>query len=330
MSFKAKSFLRIASACAVLCAAGLTHSTAQAQTKWPERMVKIVVAFPAGGAVDAVARLLAAKLQQQTGQSFIIENKGGAGGNIGADYVAKSPGDGYTMLLSPNGMAIAPAIYKKLNYSPDNDLIRATMLMTTSTMVIANNNFPAKNLKEMIALVKASPGKYNYGSTGVGNSLHLTMELLLRATGLQVQMVPFRGDAPLFQALMRGDVELGIVPSSAARGQVESGTVRAIGISTPVRSPGMPNVPTIAEQGLPGFDSRGWMGFFVPKGTPKDVVEKLAAESRKAVQSDDIKARFATMELSPLGSTPEEFEKVYRADRALFQKIIKDANIPLQ
>jgi len=311
-------------------AATLNTPAAQAQTKWPERTVRIVVAFPAGGAVDAVGRLLAARLQQQTGQPFIIENKAGAGGNVGADFVAKSAGDGYTMLLSPNGMAIAPAIYKKLNYNADDDFIRATMLMTTSTMVVATPKFPAKNLQEMIALAKANPGKFNYGSTGVGNSLHLTMELLLRRAGIQVQMVPFRGDAPMWQALTRGDVELGITPSSAARAQVEGGAVRAIGISTPERSPGMPNVPTIAEQGMPGFDSRGWMGFFLPKGTPREIVVKLADESRKAVQADDIKARFAQMELSSTGSTPEEFEKVYRADRALFEKIIKDANIPLQ
>jgi tripartite-type tricarboxylate transporter receptor subunit TctC len=300
---------------------------AQDAANWPNRVVRIVVPYPAGGATDAVARLVAAKLQQQLGQNFIIENKGGAGGNIGADAVAKAAPDGYTMLFNINGHAIAPAIYSKLSYSPDDDFIRVSQIASTSTVLVVNPEVPAKNLQELIALAKSKPGALNYGSTGVGNSLHLTMELIKQITNTDIQMVPFQGDAPLFQSLFRNDIQLALVPSSITKQHVESGAVRAIGISTLQRSPKLPDVPTLSEGGLKDFEMRGWMGLFFPKGTPQDLVNKLAAETKKAVDSPDMRQRFSEMELEPVGSTPEEFEKLYRADRVKFEKVVKDAKI---
>lgn len=301
---------------------------AQDAASWPNRIVRIVVPYPAGGATDSIARLVAAKLQQNLGQNFIVENKSGAGGNIGADAVAKSAPDGYTILFNINGHAIAPALYSKLSYSPDDDFIRVSQLAATSTVLVVNPQVPAKNFQELIALAKSKPGALNYGSTGVGNSLHLTMELLKQMTSTDIQMVPFQGDAPLFQSLFRNDVQVALVPSSITKQHIESGAVRALGITTLQRSPALPNVPTIAEQGFPGFENRGWMGLFLPKGTPQAIVNKLAAEAKRVVEAPDIRQRFADMELDPIGSTPDEFEKVYRADRVKFEKIVKEAKIP--
>ena len=310
-----------------LAALAATGAFAQTAATWPNRVVKVVVPYPAGGATDAVARLVAARLQQQLGQNFIIENKGGAGGNIGADSVAKSAPDGYTILFNINGHAIAPAIYSKLSYSPDDDFIRVSQIAATSTVLVTNPQVPANNLQELLALARAKPGALNYGSTGVGNSLHLTMELMKQITKTDIQMVPFQGDAPLFQSLLRNDIQMALVPSSITKAHIDAGSVRAIGISTLKRSPALPNVPTLHEGGLKDFEMRGWMGLFFPKGTPDDLVRKLADETRKAVNSDELKSRFADMELDPVGSTPEEFEKLYRADRVKFEKVVKDAKI---
>lgn len=307
-----------------------TGSAFAQATDWPTRTVTVVVPYPAGGATDAIARLVTAQLQQQMGQSFVIENKGGAGGNIGASFVAKSAPDGYTVLFNINGHAIAPSIYKKLNYSPDDDFIRVTQIAATSTVLVTNPQVPVKNFQDLVKLAKSKPGELNYGSTGVGNSLHLTMEILQRAAGFKLTMVPFRGDAPLFQSLFRNDIQLALVPSSITKQHIESGAVTALGISTTKRSPALPNVPTIAEQGMPGFEMRGWMGLFLPKGTPDAIVQKLYRETKKAVDTPEMQKRFATVELEPVASSPAEFEKLYRADREKFAKVIKEANIPQQ
>ncbi len=319
--------LSLAFAAVTFC---IPQAFAQGADTWPNRVVKVVVPYPAGGATDSIARLVAAKLQQQLGQNFIIENKGGAGGNIGADAVAKAAPDGYTILFNINGHAIAPAIYAKLSYSPDDDFIRVTQIAATSTVLVVNPQVPAQNFQELVALAKSKPGVLNYGSTGIGNSLHLTMELIKQLTGTDIQMVPFQGDGQLFQSLFRNDLQVALVPSSITKPHIEAGALRALGITTLKRSPTLPNVPTLDEAGLKGFENRGWMGLFLPKGTPQDIVDKLAREMKKGVESADMKERFAENELEPIGSTPEEFEKVYRADRVKFEKIVKDAKIQVR
>ena len=303
---------------------------ASAQQDFPNKPIRMIVPYVAGGATDALARLFAAKFQSQMKVAVIIENRAGAGGNIGADAVAKSAPDGYTVLFNINGQAISPSIYKSLPFNADRDFIRVTQLVSTSTVVVVNPKVPARTLKELVALAKSKPGVLNYGSTGIGNSLHLSMELLKRETGTDIQMVPFRGDAPLFQSLLTGDIEIALVPTSAAKPQMEAGSVRAIGITTAKRSPTLPDVPTIAEQGLPNFIVSGWMGLFLPAGTPREIVERYWRESRSALEAPDMRERLATMELQPVGSSPEEFDAVYLADRARFAKVIKEANIPLQ
>ena len=303
---------------------------AAAQQDFPNRPIRMIVPYVAGGATDALARIFAAKFQNQMKVAVVIENRAGAGGNIGTDAVAKSAPDGYTILFNINGQAISPSIYKSLPFDADRDFIRVTQLVSTSTVVVVNPKVPARNLKELVALAKSKPGVLNYGSTGIGNSLHLSMELLKRETGTDIQMVPFRGDAPLFQSLLTGDIEIALVPTSAAKPQIEAGAVVPIGITTAKRSPTLPNVPTIAEQGLPDFIVAGWMGLFLPTGTPNDIVERYWLETRSAIETPDMQERLATMELQPVGSAPKEFDAVYFADRERFARIIKEANIPLQ
>ncbi|MDH7796545.1 MULTISPECIES: tripartite tricarboxylate transporter substrate binding protein [unclassified Beijerinckia] len=302
---------------------------AVAQT-FPDRPIRMIVPYVAGGATDASARLFAAKLQEQMKVAVIIENRAGAGGNVGSDAVAKAAPDGYTILFNINGQAISPSIYKSLPFDADKDFIRVTQLVATSTVIVVHPKVPAKNLQELVALAKAKPGVLNYGSTGIGNSLHLTMELLKKETGTDIQMVPFRGDAPLFQSLLTGDIEIALVPTSATKPHIESGAVRAIGITTAQRTPSMPDVPTIAEQGLPNFIVAGWMGLFLPAKTPRAIVDRYWREAKTTLEAPDMKERLATMELQPVGNTPEEFDKVYFDDRARFARVIKEANIPQQ
>ncbi|MDF2120563.1 tripartite tricarboxylate transporter substrate binding protein [Roseiarcaceae bacterium H3SJ34-1] len=319
--------------CTSVLAFGVLMATAGhagAQQDFPNKPIRMIVPYVAGGATDALARLFAAKFQSQMKVAVIIENRAGAGGNIGTDAVAKSAPDGYTVLFNINGQAISPSIYKSLPFDADRDFIRVTQLVSTSTVVVVNPKVPARNLKELVALAKSKPGVLNYGSTGIGNSLHLSMELLKRETGTDIQMVPFRGDAPLFQSLLTGDIEIALVPTSAAKPQIEAGSVAAIGITTAKRSPTLPDVPTIAEQGLPDFIVSGWMGLFLPAGTPHDIVERYWLETRSAIEAPDMLERLAAMELQPVGSSPQEFDAVYFADRERFAKVIKEANIPLQ
>ncbi len=297
---------------------------------WPSRPVKWVVAFAPGGATDIVARLMAAKYQELLKQPFIVENRAGTGGNTGADAVAKSPPDGYNFLFAVNGLAISPSIYAKLPFDPDADFIRVTNFVSLANVLISSNRLAVKTLPELVALAKAKPGVLNYGSSGIGNSLHLTMEVFKRETGTDIVMVPFRGDAPLLQAMMSGDIQLAVVPAPAARPHIEAGAVRALGVSTLKRVPTMPDVPTLAEQGVKDFDLQGWMGLFAPRGTPREIVDRVVAEGRKALAAPDMLPRLAALDLAPVGSSPEAFEAVWRSDRERFARVVKDANIPKQ
>ena len=319
----------IAGAFAALIATA-PQAQAQSPSTWPSRPITMIVPYLAGGATDALARVLGAKLQEQLKISVIIENKGGAGGNIGTNAVAKAAPDGYTILFNINGHAISPAIYKSLSYDADKDFLRITQLVSTASVLVIDPKLPAKNLPEFIALAKANPNKFNYGSTGVGNSLHLTMEMLKSQTGTDIEMVPFRGDAPLFTALFGSELQVAVVPLITARPHIDSGAVLAIGVTTAQRVAALPDVPTIAEQGLPGFELAGWMGLFAPAGTPRAIVDRLWRESKIAIEAPDLAPRLANLALTPVASSPEEFDKVYMTDREKFQRIIRDAKIPLQ
>ena len=317
-------------ACALIAATLALAAPAAVAQPYPSKPIRVIVPYAAGGAVDALARMLAAKLQDALGQPVIVENRAGAGGNTGAAEVAKAPPDGYTILQNTNGQAISPALYRSLPFDTLKDFIPVTQLVGTSTVLVATPKLPAKSAKELIALAKAKPGGLNYGMTGVGNSLHLTMEMFKRAAGIDLQAIPYRGDAPLNTALLAGEVDVAIVPLATIVPLIESGRVRALAVNSAQRSHVLPDVPTVAEDAIPGFEAAGWQGWFVPAGTPREVMALMQREAAKAINAPDMQERLKAMGNDPVGSTSAEFEAKFKADLAKFAKVVKEANIPAQ
>lgn len=309
--------------------AALVFTDAGAQT-YPSQPIRIVVPFPAGGAVDTVARVVGQKMSESLGQPVVIENKPGAGGNLAADTVARSAPDGYTILLTTNGHAISPSLYRSLPFDVMKDFIPVTQLIQSPLLLVASNKLPVNSLKELVALAKQKPGVLNYGSTGVGNPLHLSMEMLKKATGIDVAAVPYKGDAPLNTALISGEVDLAIIPVATGRANVESKLIKGLAVTSEQRSKALPELPSVAEQGVPGFDAGSWQGFFVPAKTPREIVLRLHQEARKALDAPDVRERLKKFVAEPVGSSPDEFAKKYKDDVAKFAKIVKDANIPPQ
>ena len=296
---------------------------------YPNRSVRVLVPFAAGGAVDVLARLIGQKLSEGLGQPVIIENRPGAGGNLASDVLAKSPPDGYTVLQTVNGISISPSLYKTLPYDSQKDFTAVTQIVESQLILVANPNLPASNVAELVSLAKSKPGALNYGSTGVGNPLHLTMEMLKSATGIDIQAVPYRGDAPANAALIAGEIQLGVMPMATTLPLIEAGRLKALAIGGAKRSPAMPNVPTVAET-IPGFESTSWQGYFVPAGTPREVVMRLQQEVVKVLKLPDVVERLRAGGNEGIGSTPEEFDARFRADITKYAKIIADAKIPKQ
>jgi tripartite-type tricarboxylate transporter receptor subunit TctC len=287
----------------------------------------VLVPFAAGGAVDTLARLVGQKLSEGLGQPVIIENRPGAGSNLASDVLAKSPPDGYTVLQTVNGIAISPSLYKTLPFNVEKDFVAVTQIVQSQLLLVANPKLDANNVADLIRLAKSKPGALNYGSTGVGNPLSLTMEMLKSAAGIEVQPVTYRGDAPANAALIAGEIQLGVMPMATTLPLVEGGQLKALAVGGARRSPAMPNVPTVGET-IPGFESTSWQGYFVPAGTPREVVLRLQQEMAKVVKLPDVIERLKTGGNEGVGSTPEEFDRVFRSDIVKFAKIIADAKIP--
>ena len=308
----------------------LSASSAFAQT-YPNRPIRILVPFAAGGAVDVLARLIGAKLSEGLGQTAIVENRAGAGGNLASDMLAKSAPDGYTVLQTVNGIAISPSLYKTLPFDVHKDFIAVTQLVRSQLILVATPNLPAINVAELIALAlaKSKPGALNYGSTGVGNPLHLTMEMLKSATGMEIQAVHYRGDAPANLALIAGEIQLGVMPMATTLPLVRDGKIKALAIGGAQRSPALPDTPTIGET-IAGFESTSWQGYFVPAGTPREIVQRLQQEAAKVLKLPEVIERLRSGGNEAVGSTPEEFDAHFKADIAKFAKIIADAKIQKQ
>jgi tripartite-type tricarboxylate transporter receptor subunit TctC len=313
---------------AALAALGLMAAEATAQT-YPSQPVRIIVPFAPGGTVDVVARLIGHKMAETLG-TVVVENKPGAAGNIASEMVAKAPPDGHTILITTNGHAISPALYRKLKYDPVKDLTPVTQLNASSLVLVAGKKLAAQTLPDTVALAKAKPGSLSYGSTGVGNPLHLTMEMFKQRAGIDVLAVPYRGDAPLITALTAGEVELAVVPLPSARSHVEAGSLRPLGVANAKRNPTVPNVPTIAEQGFAGFDSASWHGLFVPAKTPHEIVQRIQQEARKALDSAEVRQRLTGFGIEPVGSPPEDFAALVRLDTEKYAEVVKNAGIPPQ
>jgi tripartite-type tricarboxylate transporter receptor subunit TctC len=314
---------------ALLAIALLAVLPVQAQ-EWPTRPVRMIVPFPPGGGTDTVARPLAAKLAQILGQQVVVDNRGGAGGTIGAGLAAKAPPDGYTVLLYSVHGAVAAAAYKTLPYDLQKDLVPVTTAAIFPDVLVAANRVPAKTLPELIAWAKANPGKLNCGSAGNGTSRHLSCELFNAAAGVSATHVPYKGTGPATQALVAGEIDWIFEALGSAAGQIRAGTVRPIVVTSTKRSPAFPEIPTAMESGLSGFDVTSWYGLWVPVGTPPAVVQKLHDAVVKAFADPELKDNWAKLGADPGGSSPEAFRALIDKDVAKWGKVVREAKITLE
>jgi tripartite-type tricarboxylate transporter receptor subunit TctC len=289
----------------------------------------MVVPFAAGGAVDTVARALGQKLAESWRQPVLVDNRPGAGGNIAADSVAKASGDGYTLLITTQGFAISPGLYRKLPFDATRDFAPVTQLTSSYLVLVCSPRLPAQSLPDLIALAKSRPGAIDYGSTGVGAPPHLLGELLQRAAGVDMLHVPYKGDAPLTQALLAGEVQVAFMPLAGVLPHIKSGRLRALAVSGKTRSPTLPDTPAFLEAGLP-FEFTGWLGIFAPASAPHEVVMQLQREIAKALVAQDLLERWPAWGYEAVGNSPQDFAARVAADMAMYAKVIRDAGIPLQ
>ena len=316
-------------ALASLTAAGLATAPAAlaqgAAASYPSKPIHIVVTFSTGGAPDILARLIGERLNAAWGQPVIVDNKPGAGGNTGADSVAKAAPDGHTIVVGTVGThSINGALYAKMPYDMVKDFAPVTLLATTPNMLVVNNEVPAKTLPEFIALGKKE-GKMTFASSGSGTSIHVSGELFKTMTGIDMQHIPYKGRATAIPDLLGGRVTMMFDNMPSSLSLVREGKLRALGVTSARRSPAAPEIPTIAEQGLPGFEAVSWFALFAPANTPKPVVDKLQAEVRKIITSPEAGKRLADMGLEPVGSTPEELAAYQRDEIAKWAKVVKDS-----
>lgn len=307
----------------------LACGSAVAQS-YPGKPIRMLVPFVAGGVVDTTARALTPRLAEGLGQPVIIDNRPGAGGNIAADAVAKAPADGYTLLITTHGHAISPGLYKKLPFDAAKDFAAITQIASSYLVFVSSLKVPAANVQELLALARAQPGRLNYGSTGLGAPPHLVGELFKMTTGIDMVHVPYKGDAPMYLALLAGEVDVAFGPLGNAIQHIRSGKLRALAMTNPTRSAAIPDVPTMAEAGVPNFAATGWLGLFAPAGTPGAVVDRLYAEMTKVLLIQDIRDRMPGWGYETVGSKPHEFDKRFKSDLALYAKVIREARIPLQ
>jgi tripartite-type tricarboxylate transporter receptor subunit TctC len=291
--------------------------------EWPARPVTLVNPFAAASAVDVVTRLVAQRLTQNTGKSFLVENRTGASGNIGTEAVAKAKADGYTFLVgSPGSMAINPFLFKKLPYDAEKDFVAVTTFASFPQVLIVNPKVPAHTLPELIAWVKANPGKTNHASSGTGSTAHLVMELIKADAGLQITHVPFRGGAPATQAVIAGDVEMAVEGLPSLPAFLKAGTVRPIAVTSLQRSPSLPNVQAVSET-IKDFDAAAWIILFAPAATPGPIVERMAQEVGKALEAPEVKAKLADMGASGVGGTPAQTAAYHKREMAKFKRAVE-------
>ena len=308
---------------AVVMVGSAAATTAMAQA-YPTKPVKLVVPFPPGGSLDITGRLLAQKLTEVWGQPVVVENKPGAGGNIGADLVAKSPSDGYTILLGAlSTHAVNPNLYAKMPYDAVKDFAPITLIAITPNVLVVNAASPVNNVREFIAYAKANPGKLAFGSGSNGSAGHLAGELFKVETGSDAVHVPFKGGAPATQALLAGDTQFMFDNLANAMAQVKAGKLKALAVTTAQRSPLVPELPTMAEAGLPGFDISTWYGLFAPAGTPPAVVAKWNADVAKILNSPDVRARLVADGAEPSPNTPEQFAQMIARELSKYARIVK-------
>jgi len=291
---------------------------------YPSRSIRVVVPFSPGGAVDGPMRLIAQELGKRLGQAVVVENKPGAGATIGTDVVAKAPPDGYTLLLASQTNAISATLYSKLPFDPIEDFTPITLIGREPGVVVVNPAVPAKSLQEFIAYVKAHPGEVNFASSGNGSGQHLFAALLASKTGMKMNHVPYRGSGQATTDLLSGVVSMAIPGTAGMVGHIKAGRLRALAVTGARRSPQLPDVPTVMESGVPGYEAYVWMGLLAPKGTPPAIVERLNREVAAVLGEDAVKRYMANAGIEIVGSTSGDFGRFYRAERDLWAKVIHD------
>jgi tripartite-type tricarboxylate transporter receptor subunit TctC len=294
---------------------------------YPSKPIRIVVPYPPGGFNDTLGRTLAAKFSEAWGQPAVVENKPGANTVIGVDYVAKSAPDGYTLLVVAFPFAVTPSLLKNMPYDTVKDFAPVILAAQSPNLLVVHPSLPVKTVGELIAAAKAKPGTLSYASTGNGSSNHISMELFKSLAGVQILHIPYKGSGPAVSDLLGGQVQLMFDNTPNVLPHVKAGKLRALGSSGPTRSPMTPDVPTVAEAGVAGYDVMVWFGLVAPAGTPREVVDKLNAEVRKILAMPDVRERFLAQGVEPLGSTPEQFGEHIREQMAKWGKVVRDAGV---
>lgn len=312
---------------ALVLSGAATEVVRAADPAYPSRPIRLVVPFPPGGGVDVVARLLAPKLSEQMGQNWIVDNRSGAGGNVAAELVARANPDGYAVLIAVDSvLTVNPSLYK-LPYSVENDLQPVVKLVSAEFIVVVHPVVPARTLGEFVALAKEKPGALNYGSSGIGGSIHLASALLAKRAGIELVHVAYKGAGPAVAALLAGETQMMVASVASTIAYVKAGRLRALASTGATRSKMMPDLPTVAESAYPGFKADAWYGLLVPAATPKSIAERIGTEARKAMQHADLQAALASQGLAPEFSTAAELSAQIKQETAMWASVIKDTGI---
>jgi len=313
---------------AILCAASIVPTGPALAQAWPTKPIRLMVPFPPGGSTDIVARIVAQKLSERLGQALVIENRGGGGGTIGTAAVAKTAPDGYNLTIaSTSTHVVAPGVYPKLEYDPIKDFVPIGLMAVSPYLLVVNPAVPAKSLQDLVALARKQPGKLNYASAGVGSTTHLAMEMLKAVSGTYMLHIPYNGNGPAGTAVVGGQVEIlfGSLPSLLPH--AKSGRVRALVVGTPKRSPSLPDVPTVAESGYPGFDASLWLALMAPAGTPPAIVERLSKELNSLIASAETREALDKAGAEPLTGTPADLAAMIRDGLPKYARVIKAAGV---
>ena len=315
-----RPLIRLAAAACGAYALGAAH----AQTTYPSRAVRMVLAFPPGGPTDIVARVLAAKLSELLGQTVVVENRPGAGGNLAAEMVARAAPDGYTLFYNTSAIAIGPALYAKVNYDPVRDFAPVSSTATNAMVLMVHPSLPVKTVREFVDYARANPGKLNYGSSGTGTITHLATAALASSLGLEMTHVAYKGSAPALLDLASGSTQLMTDTVNSAAPFIRDGRMRALAVTMPQRLAVLPDVPTLAETVLPGMEMSAWQGLLAPAGTPAAIVARLNAQVNRALQNPEVRAKLIAAGTEILGGTPEEYAGYIRSEIGRWTKIVKE------
>jgi tripartite-type tricarboxylate transporter receptor subunit TctC len=297
---------------------------------WPQKPVRFIVPFPPGGATDISARLVGEKLSQIWGQTVVIENRGGAGGGLGAAEAARAAPDGYTLFF-PSGSVVTANqhIYAKMNYDPEKDFVAITKVVSGPQVLVVPASSPFKNVKQLIDYARANPGKLNYGHAGIGSQTHLAAENFLWQGKIEVVAVPYKGEGPGLAAAVGGETSFFIGNVAAAIGHIQGGRLRALGVTSKGEAAQLPGVPPIAKT-IPGFENTGWFGLVAPTGTPKDIVQKVYVDTKKALEASDLRGRLYVQGLAPVGNSPEQMAREMKEESALWARVVKERHIEVK